>query len=315
MTGGSVTLRALLGRVAAVAFGVALFRHWQVRWGATDAEVGADLPGDELMLRADRSTTRAMTIAASPKDVWPWLAQMGQGRGGLYSYDVLENLIGCDIHSADQIEEEWQHVTVGDSFRLHPDIALHVVAVETDHALVIQGGIPMGDIAPPYDFTWAFVLNELTDGTTRLIIRERYTFTRWWASLVVDSVTPVSGAFTRGAHTVTARLIFNDAHELIDFISDDRTAASSNGKRFVHQRWSTPLRAYRSFGATRIATIGEGRWHAPDPEGEYTYIDFHIDDIVYNATPNHASRPRDDLTASDGAYGDAASEPSQRQNA
>ena len=124
----------------------------------------------------------------------------------------------------------------------------------------------------------------------------------------------VRGAFTRGAHTVTALLIFNDAHELIDFISDDRTAATSNGKRFVQQRWSTPLRGYRSFGATRIATIGQGRWHAPDPEGEYTYIDFHVEDIVYNATPNHGSRTRDDLTPSDSAYDNAASEPGQRQN-
>jgi hypothetical protein len=104
----------------------------------------------------------------------------------------------------------------------------------------------------------------------------------------------VRGAFTRGEHTVSALLIFNDAHELIDFISDDRSAASSDGKHFVQQRWSTPLRGYRSFGATRIATIGEGRWHAPDPEGEFTYIDFHVDDIVYNATSNDASRPRDD---------------------
>lgn len=206
MTVGSFRIRALLGKVAAVVFGVVLFRRWQVRWGATDAEVAADLPGDELMPRADRNTTRAVTIAAPPKEVWPWLVQMGQGRGGLYSYDVLENLIGCDIHSADQIVQEWQHVTVGDSFRLHPDIALHVVVVEPDHALVIQGGVPMGDAAPPYDFTWAFVLNELTDGTTRLVIRERYTFTRWWASLVVDSVSFVSFGMTRKMlHGIRAR--------------------------------------------------------------------------------------------------------------
>ncbi|MEY2567692.1 MAG: hypothetical protein QOE35_2221 [Actinomycetota bacterium] len=197
MISGSRRARVLLSKVAAVVSGVVLFRRWQVRWGATDAEVGADLPGDELMLRADRSTTRAVTIAAPPNEVWPWLAQMGQGRGGLYSYDVLENLIGCDIHSANRIVEEWQHVTVGDPFRLHPDLALRVVGVEPDHALVIQGGVPMGDAAPPYDFTWAFVLDELTDGTTRLVIRERYTFTRWWASLVVDSVTPVSFVMTR----------------------------------------------------------------------------------------------------------------------
>jgi hypothetical protein len=197
MTGGSLRVRALLSKVAAVVVGVVLLRRWQVRWGATDAEVDANLPGDEVMPRADRSTTRAMTIAAPPKEVWPWLAQMGQGRGGLYSYDFLENLISCDIHSADQIVEEWQDVTVGDSFRLHPDIALHVVVVEPDFALVVQGGVPMGHAAPPYDFTWAFILNEHTDGNTRLVIRERYCFTRRWASLVVDSISPVSFVMTR----------------------------------------------------------------------------------------------------------------------
>jgi hypothetical protein len=194
-----------LGKVSAVVFGVVLLRR-QVRWGATDAEVAADLPGDELMPRADRSTTRAVTIAAPPKEVWPWLIQMGQGRGGLYSYDVLENLIGCDIHSADRIVEEWQQVTVGDSFRLHPDIALDVVVVEPDHALVIMGGVPMGDVAPPYDFTWAFVLNQMADGNTRLVIRERYLFTKRWALLIVAPVLAVSFVMTRKMlHGIRAR--------------------------------------------------------------------------------------------------------------
>jgi hypothetical protein len=197
MISGSLGARVLLSRVAAVVVGVVLFRRWQVRWGATAAEVGAGLPGDELMPRVDRSTTRAVTIAAPPKEVWPWLVQMGQGRGGLYSYDVLENLIGCDIHSADRIVEGWQDVTVGDSFRLHPDIALRVVVLAPDHALVVRGAVPMGDAAPPYDFTWAFVLNELTDGNTRLVIRERYTFTRWWASFIVEPVVAVSFVMSR----------------------------------------------------------------------------------------------------------------------
>jgi hypothetical protein len=125
----------------------------------------------------------------------------------------------------------------------------------------------------------------------------------------------VRGAFTRGLHTVNAVLVFNDAHELIDFISDDRTAASSDGKNFVHQRWSTPLRGYRSFGANRIATIGEGRWHAPPPEGEFTYIEFHVDNIAYNATSDHPSSTGQDVSMSDAAYDIAAAELSERQSA
>ncbi|MCW2750325.1 MAG: hypothetical protein JWR83_1435 [Aeromicrobium sp.] len=206
MTGGFVRVRSLLGEVAAVVSGVVLFRRWQMRWGATAAEVAASLSGDELMPRADRSATRAVTIAAPLDQVWPWLIQMGQGRGGLYSYDALENLIGCDIRSADQIVEEWQHVTVGDPFRLHPDVVLRVAIVDPHHALVVQGGVPMGDADPPYDFTWAFVLNELTDGTTRLVIRERYHFTRWWASLIVEPVQAVSFVMTRKMlHGIRAR--------------------------------------------------------------------------------------------------------------
>jgi hypothetical protein len=206
MTGASRKVRARFSNVVAVVLGAGLVRRWQLRWGATDTEVAADLPGDELMSRADRSTTRAVTIAAPPHEVWPWLVQMGQGRGGLYSYDFLENLIGCDIHSADHIVAEWQHITVGDPFRLHPDIALDVVVVEPDHALVVQGGVPMGDTAPPYDSTWAFVLNELADGDTRLVIRERYAFTKRWASLIVEPVTAVSFVMTRKMlHGIRAR--------------------------------------------------------------------------------------------------------------
>jgi hypothetical protein len=123
----------------------------------------------------------------------------------------------------------------------------------------------------------------------------------------------VRGAFTRGAHTITAVLVFNDEHELIDFISDDRAAASADGRTFVAQRWSTPLRGYRSFGATRIAANGDGRWHAPEPDGEFTYIEFTVDDIVYNARPDRSSGPRQGDTRSEDDIG--AVRPSRHQNA
>jgi hypothetical protein len=114
------------------------------------------------------------------------------GRGGLYSYDVLENLVGCDIHSADRIVPEWQDVGVGDEVKLHPEVPLEVAALEPGRSLVVRGAVPMGSSAPPYDFTWAFVLRELPDGTTRLLVRERYAYTRWWASLLVEPVAAVS---------------------------------------------------------------------------------------------------------------------------
>ncbi len=161
------------------------------------AEVAAQLPGDDLLPRADRSTTRTVTIAAPAHAVWEWVAQMGQGRGGLYSYDVIENLLGCDMHSADEIVPAWQHAAVGEPFRLHPDIALRVAVVEPDRALVVRGGVPIGGLAPPYDFTWAFVVRDIGDGNTRLTIRERYRFERSWAALIVDPITVVSFVMTR----------------------------------------------------------------------------------------------------------------------
>jgi hypothetical protein len=171
---------------------VVLARPRLLRWGATDKELDAPLPGDDLIAHADLTATRALTIRASADHVWPWIAQLGQGRGGFYSYDFLENLVGCNIHTADQIVPAWQDVGIGDEVRLAPDIGLVVAALQPGQSLVLRGGIPMGNIAPPYDFTWAFVLHDEPGGTTRLLVRERYAYTRWWARLLVESAEAVS---------------------------------------------------------------------------------------------------------------------------
>ena len=183
-------------RVTLLASGVAVYisvvRPRQLRWGATAQECDDALPGDELIAAADLGATRAITIHAAAVQVWPWIAQLGQGRGGFYSYDFLENLVGCDIHSADRIVPGWQDVRVGDKVMLAPEVALVAALVEEGRSLVLSGGIPMGNAAPPYDFTWAFVLRDQPDGTTRLLVRERYGYTRWWSRLLVEPVEAVS---------------------------------------------------------------------------------------------------------------------------
>jgi hypothetical protein len=161
-------------------------RPRQLRWGATDEESEGPLPGDDLIEKADLIATRAITIRASAEKVWPWIAQLGQGRGGFYSYDFLENLVGCDIHSADRIVPEWQDLVVGDEVRFAPEVGLAVASLEHGRSLVLRGGIPIGNTAPPYDFTWAFVLRDGPDKTTRLLVRERYAYTRTWARLIVE---------------------------------------------------------------------------------------------------------------------------------
>ena len=90
----------------------------------------------------------------------------------------------------------------------------------------------------------------------------------------------VRGTYTYGEQTITAELTFNDSHELIDFVSDDRAGVSSDGKTSAPQRWSTPITAYRSVGHRRLGTKGEGHWHAPD--GEFAYLEYNLDEITYS---------------------------------
>jgi hypothetical protein len=181
----------------AVAAGGALARARCLRWGATDDELNVALPGDELVPIAGLTGTRAVTVRAAADGVWPWIAQLGQGRGGFYSYDFLENLVGCDIHSAERVVPEWQSIDVGDAVHLHPWVGLIVAVLEPGRALVLRGGVPIGRTPAPYDFTWAFVLRDQVDGTTRLVVRERYGYSRWWARVLVEAVELISFVMSR----------------------------------------------------------------------------------------------------------------------
>jgi hypothetical protein len=192
---GSVATGALTA--AAVAGTVATLRSRALRWGATRGEVDSALPGDELILHPGLSATRAITIRADAAAVWPWVAQLGQGRGGFYSYDALENLVGCNIHSADVIVPEWQPIAVGDEIRLHPDGGLQVALVDPGRALVLRGGVPMGTTPPPYDFTWTFVVHDAPGGNARLLVRERYGYVKDWAPLLVEPASLISFLMSR----------------------------------------------------------------------------------------------------------------------
>lgn len=91
----------------------------------------------------------------------------------------------------------------------------------------------------------------------------------------------VSGCFRNGHHTATAELRFDDEGDLIDFVSGDRLRASDDGRAFTRQLWSTPVGDITAFGSRRVPATGEGRWHAPAPEGDFAYLEFHLDDIDY----------------------------------
>ena len=108
-------LAAAMASVGVVVGYRARIRPWMYYWGATREEIAEDLPADELVATDRPRTTRAVTIDVGPETVWPWLAQIGENRGGFYSYSVLERGVGADIHNAKTIHPEWQDLQVGDT--------------------------------------------------------------------------------------------------------------------------------------------------------------------------------------------------------
>ncbi|MGB0095943.1 MAG: hypothetical protein WBP81_25815 [Solirubrobacteraceae bacterium] len=140
-----------------------LVRHWHRRWGATDVEVAAAMPGDELVPSAQTFCTRAITIDAPPVAVWPWLVQVGFGKAGFYSNDLLDNVAHP---SADRILDEFQDPKVGDWVpmfsKVNDTTAFKIAAIKPAEELVW--------VKP--DSTWVWTLTE-TGGRTRLVTRVR----------------------------------------------------------------------------------------------------------------------------------------------
>jgi hypothetical protein len=162
-------MRSRLPVLVAALFSAAGYRRWArgpiLTWGATAAEASADLPGDELLPEADGVSTRAISIAAPAADVWPWLAQMGPApRGGAYTYDWIENLLGLDMHTADHVLAEFQHPEVGEALHFGAN-TMTLARVEPEHVLAW--------CSEDAGWVWTFVL-AADDGGTRLISRNRY---------------------------------------------------------------------------------------------------------------------------------------------
>jgi hypothetical protein len=154
---------------------------WTSRWGATNDEVQQKLPGDELIPAPAFVTTKAITVHAQPGSIWPWLAQLGVDRGGMYSYLWVENwLLRLHVQNIDEIRPEWQSLQPGDfirftpeDFALNPGPGLYLLQLEPNRSLV--GCFGMEDTPPDCSAsaTWQFVLQPQEDGTTRLILRSR----------------------------------------------------------------------------------------------------------------------------------------------
>lgn len=179
-TGSTHHLRAGAGFAVSVAAVAYVVSHWtgMLHWGATDDEVDEVIAGDEIVATPRYRSTHAVTIQAPTRTVWPWLVQMGQGRGGLYSYDWLENLLGCHIHSIDRIDPDLQHLAVGDTVRMVPEgttppLRFTVSRLRAPYLLVL--GPPDTRAATyaahmPYP-SWTFRLTPVGPERCRLVVR------------------------------------------------------------------------------------------------------------------------------------------------
>lgn len=158
----AVALEGVIGALAiagAIAAWPLLGRHWR-RWGALDHEVGEPLPCETPADVPVDCVTRAVTIHAPPDRVWAWLQQIGQNRGGFFSYELLENVIGCRVRNREELEPSLQALRLGDHIRFHPRFAPQTVtALLPGRAFEIGGW-------------WTFVARPALDGT-RLIVRTR----------------------------------------------------------------------------------------------------------------------------------------------
>ncbi len=164
-------LGVLIAIAVLLVIAVKLLTPWMDRWGATDAEITATYPGDELVAAPASFVNRAVTIQASPEQIYPWLVQMGAGKGGLYSYTAFETLINCPLVNADRIHEEWQDLKVSDKVEMCPSgmPPAYVVAQIVPNEAIVMGHQENGKWVD----LWQFVLMPQADGSTRLILRTR----------------------------------------------------------------------------------------------------------------------------------------------
>ncbi len=165
----------------------------RLRWGTQGSEGKDRLPGDEFVPTPKWSYTLGMAIDAPPEAVWPWIAQIGQGRGGFYTYETLENMAGCKITNTTEILPDHQHPVVGDEIYLHPTAPpMRIEVVDPPHALVLFGS--PADIGAEDSWgisTWQFVVTARSDGGSRFLTRGRSDYTPGWKTRLAFGRFPI----------------------------------------------------------------------------------------------------------------------------
>jgi hypothetical protein len=166
-------LGVIAGLVILLVVAVAVLTPWMDRWGATDAEIAATFPGDELLSKPASFVNRAITVRASPEQIYPWIVQLDARKGGWYSYTWLEtHLLNCPMVNADRIHDEWQDLKVGDQVHMCPNEPApppYVVAQVHPNQAIVLGHQENGEWVDIYQF----VLIPESSGSTRLLLRTR----------------------------------------------------------------------------------------------------------------------------------------------
>jgi hypothetical protein len=221
----------MVGGVLAAGAGIMAYhkfvRPWHLRWGASDEELSEKLPGDNVKPDAKNQVTHAITINAPPSDVWRWLVQIGQDRGGFFSYDWIENIFGLGIHNADRIVPELQKLNKGDFVRsahrgwlggrFDEMAGWYVVELVPERALVLRDEIEHG--------SWAFILKPIDDQQTRMIIRARGNQPQTAGAKLF------SYGFFEPAHFIMERKMLLTLKELAESNAENRPTVDTGGSK------------------------------------------------------------------------------------
>ncbi len=160
----SITCLVLVVLLASVSW--LIYRPWALTWGSTDEEIARPMPGDEVLVQPTFNATRAVTIEATPEEIWPWIVQIGYRRAGFYSYDLLDN---DGIPSAERILPEYQTLKVGDLIPLSKAANVRVTELEPPRSMVLVFEVE----GTWSDATWVWGLYPEDAEHTRLVTRLR----------------------------------------------------------------------------------------------------------------------------------------------
>ena len=194
----------ILAAIAVFALFFSVVRPLYLRWGATDAELATVYPGEGLFPVAGSRSVRGVTVDARADQVWPWVAQIGQDRGGFYSYEVLEDLVGCEMPRATSVMPEHQAWQEGDQLWMYPRQKLdgaggaRLVVQEPGRFLMFASRALGAAPDQPEAGVWGFVVRPLEDGRARVLAVSRS----------APDASPVAAGF--------ARAVFEPAHYVME---------------------------------------------------------------------------------------------------